>query len=160
MVRSLGLVGVIVVGMVAFSQSGQPQRPPVTVDIPATVSAARSHADFPVLAMQALPEGWYANFAEYSAAADRSRSSAFHIGYVTPDEQYFGVDVVAATNAVVPTHAAVRSESVSGFTFAVYRDGGSETWIHDAAAPAGYTITLTGTGSSSQWQEFTSALSS
>lgn len=159
MVRSLGLVGIFVVGMVAFSQSGQPERPPVTVDIAATVTAARADADFPVLAMQALPKGWYANFAEYTPAGNRTKVHAFHIGYVTLDEQYFGVDVVPASSTEERTDPVVRSESVAGLTFAVHAGDGRETWIHAADATAGYTILLTGTGSSSQWQEFTSALS-
>lgn len=158
MVRSLGLVGLAVLGMVMFTLRDQPTHPPVSVDISATVTTARTNADFPVLAMTSMPKDWYANFADLTPISGEAGRWTFHIGYVTDDAQYFGVD--ASDGADEQRQAAakpLRTETVAGLAFDVHADGESEKWIH--ADPEGYTITLTGSGSPEQWRSFVDALS-
>ena len=157
MVRSLGLVGLAVIGMVAFSLWNQPDHPPVSPELSATVQAARANAEFPVLAMTALPEGWYANAARFGSAQGTNDQPTYHLGYITQDEHYFGVDTMVGALSIVDK--ILREESISGLTFAVIEDGDSERWISINSAATGSTITLTGSGTHEQWQQFTSALS-
>lgn len=157
MLRSLGLVGVAVLGMVAFSLWNQPDHPPVSPELSATVQAARANAGFPVLAMTALPEGWYANAARYGSAQGTNDQPTYHLGYITQDEHYFGIDTVLGAASIVD--AVLREESVAGLKFAVLADGNGERWISINTAATGSTITLTGSGTREQWQQFTSALS-
>lgn len=153
MVRSLALVGLAVLGMVAFTFFGQPEHPPVTVDVQATVQYARADSSLPVLAMTAVPQGWYANTARYA----RDASPTFHVGYVTADEHYFGIDIALGITSLVGT--PVRTEQVADRTFQVFRTADGERWISSGQGEVGYTITLTGSGSAQEWQQFTSALS-
>jgi hypothetical protein len=157
MVRSLGLVGLAVIGMVAFSLWNRPTHPPVSPDISATVQAARANAAFPVLAMTTLPEGWYANAARYGSQQATNNPPTYHLGYVTQDEHYFGVDTMAGAVSIVDK--ILREESITGLTFAVTADGDSQRWISINTAATGSTIVLTGSGTREQWQQFTSALS-
>jgi len=162
MVRSLGLVGIVVVGLVAFTFFGQPKHPPVTVDVAATVQAARTEAGFPVLAASSLPTGWYANYADFVLGSGGDSFSKFHVGYVTSDQHFFAVDTVdtGTPQAPKPEDALpVRVETFAGLKFSVYDGNGTETWIHDASATSGYVITLTGSGTQAEWSTFVAALS-
>lgn len=163
MVRSLGLVAAGVAALMLFTLRDQPDRTPVTVDIAATVQAARADGGYPVLAVTALPPGWYANFAEFSAIPGERGHHAFHIGYITADEQYFAVDASdgddqQAIVAEARTGEALRTETVAGLEFAVYADAHGETWVHTAAGDDPYVITLQGTGTPDQWLAFTNTL--
>lgn len=163
MVRSLGLVAAGVAALMLFTLRDQPDRTPVTVDIAATVEAARAEGGYPVLAVTALPPGWYANFAEFSPVSGERGHHVFHVGYITADEQYFAVDAsdgkdqgTIATEA--KTGEALRTETVAGLEFAVYADADGETWLHTASGDEPYVITLQGTGTPDQWLAFTSTL--
>lgn len=163
MVRSLGLVALGVAALMLFTLRDQPDRTPVTVDITATVEAARADAGYPVLAVTALPPGWYANFAEYEAVAGEPGHDAFHIGYITADEQYFAVDASNASDQrtladEARTGKPVRTETLAEIVFEVYASDEGETWFHAGGDTEPYSITLTGTGSADQWLAFTSAL--
>ncbi len=157
MVRSLGLVSLAVIGMVAFSLWNQPDHPPVSPELSGTVQAARANAEFPVLAMTTLPKGWYANASRYGSAPGTNDQPTYHLGYITQDEHYFGVDTVVGAVSIVDK--LLREESITGLKFAVIADGESERWISINTAATGSTIVLTGSGTREQWQQFTSALS-
>ena len=163
MVRSLGLVTAGVAALMLFTLRDQPDRTPITVDIAATVEAARADAGYPVLAVTALPPGWYANFAEFSRIPGEPGHEVFHVGYITTDEHYFAVDASDANDqrslaSEARTGKALRTETVAGIAFEVYADGETERWFHSATGAAPYSITLTGTGTRDQWLAFISTL--
>lgn len=151
MVRSLGLVGLIVVAMVTFSQLRQPEHPPVTVDVAATVQAARAEAGFPVLAATALPEQWYANSATFAAIEGEPGHSAFHLGYTDGSGGYVGIDVSNADDPKTLTDVfesvpPLGSRVIAGLAFASYPAGEGSGWLHRAIGGEPFTIRIEATG--------------
>lgn len=148
MVRSLGIVGIGVLGMVAFNYFGQPERPPVTVDIAATVQAARASADFPVLAATALPSDVYANTARFTAVSGEPGHSAVFIGYTDGTSGYVSVEASNAVGAERLKHpasfgAANGQQTIAGIRFETYADADSEMWFHPATADEAFDAQIT-----------------
>lgn len=147
MVRSLGLVGVIVVLVALFNSGNQPTRPPVTVDVAATVQAARASAGFPVLAESALPARWYANGARFEAVPQEDGRWAYHVGYSDGEGAYLGID---ATNAADPAQIlgddtyvdATGNRVIAGVRFLHYAQAENDVWMHAATATEPFTILI------------------
>ena len=92
MVRSLGLVvgAVAVVLLLTLRPHGQEVR---VVDYRAALAAARPSAPFALVAPVGLADGWRATSAYYDpAGAGRTGVSTWHVGFVTPQEQYAGFE--------------------------------------------------------------------
>ena len=143
MVRSLGLVGLAVVGMVMFTQRNEPAHPPVSPDLAATVSAARATADFPVLAATVLPSGIYANAARLEKAADNHWT--FHIGYTDGESGFLSVDASSAVGtermpAPFPNATPSANGTIAGITFDVYTESEAQVWFHPATASEPYAM--------------------
>lgn len=147
MVRSLGLVGLVVVGMVAFSQMSQPKHPPVTVDIAATVQAARNSADFPVLAATTLPDGVYANTARFESVTGEPGHFSYYIGYVYDTDAFLSIEAsnaVGAQRMKEPFPGATPKEqrTVDGVRFAVYAQSENLVWFHAPTTAEPYAIRI------------------
>ena len=134
MVRSLGLVAIAVVGMVVFTQRNEPAHPPVPPETQQTVEAARSHADFPVLAAMTVPTGIYANAARYDSSDGKHWH--FYIGYTDGFSGYLSVE--AATDGQVrapfPDAAPVTTQHAAGISFDVYAESEVEVWFHPSTS--------------------------
>jgi len=147
MVRSLGLVGLAVLGMIVFTLRDQPSHPPVTVDVASTVQAARSDAGFPVLAAPSLPGRWYANTARFVAVAQEPGKWEFHIGYSDGEGGYIGVDESSATDpsAILGGYTfvdPVAQRTIAGIAFDRYAQSENDVWMHRASSAEPYTIVI------------------
>ena len=93
MVRSLGVVlgVVLVVVLITIRTHGQAVR---VVDYSSTLTEARRVAPFTVLAPERLAEEWKATSGDYSPAQVTGRTGVvlWHLGFVTPHDQYAGLE--------------------------------------------------------------------
>jgi hypothetical protein len=92
LVRSLALllVVVVVIALVTFRPKGQEIQ---VVDYRATLAGARVGAPFPLLAPDGLGGSWRATSAYFDPpVVPGSRGATWHIGFVTPDNQYAGFE--------------------------------------------------------------------
>ncbi len=127
-----GMVGamvVLVLVVLVFVAFRAVNRDDATVEIEAVDYAgpadyAQDTADFAVLVPQELPEGWKAT----SVRFDQGRDQAWHLGVLTDDEKYIGLE--QADRSVGDLVAAFVGEEteeagevdVDGTAWQVYRD--------------------------------------
>jgi len=88
MVRSLGLVLVIVLLLVAITWRARPD-PVRVVDYRAATESARLQIDWPVLSPTALTQDWRSTSARVERAADGSIE--WYVGMVTPTDRFASV---------------------------------------------------------------------
>ena len=102
MVRSMGVVlaVVLVTVLITIRTHGQEIR---VVDYSATLTEARRVAPFPVLAPEKLPAAWQATSGDYSPPQVTGQAGVvlWHVGYVTPAQQYAGFEQTNDTVAHV-----------------------------------------------------------
>jgi hypothetical protein len=86
-VRSVAVIGLIILGLYAFGKlfTQEPDTPTPTIDYATIVDQVRPVADFEVLAPSSLPKGWKANSATFDI-------EGWHLGVLTDDEDYIGLD--------------------------------------------------------------------
>ncbi|MCU1675909.1 MAG: secreted protein [Frankiales bacterium] len=128
------------------------------IDFHQALTAARRTAGFPLLSPEGLREGWRATSARSNAAA----TPGFHIGLVTPADQYAEVEQTTAAEADA-VRAFLGADSVPGEMAKV---GGvdwqlRETRKHEHAlvrTANGSTIVVTGTADWPELQELAAAL--
>jgi hypothetical protein len=85
--RSVVVIGVILLAVFAVAQvmTVKPDHPTSAVDYQSAVESARPVADFDILAPTSLPSGWRATSARYD-------SNSWHLGVVTDDDEYVGLE--------------------------------------------------------------------
>lgn len=165
MVRSLAVVGVAVVFLVFYSLQTKPQYSVPSVDVDATVQAARKNVEFPVLALQSIPPDWHANAAFLEPVRAEDGRWTYHVGYVTPSDYYFGIDEtnqVALTDFVNSYVFGVETgekRTVAGLEFTVYTNSKQQTWVHRGVADVPYAIIITGAGDAADFETFAQQLS-
>ena len=81
------LLGLFVVGQLV---TVTPDRPERRVDLADAVAGARRTATFDVIAPKTLPKGWIAN-------STRSGPDAWHLGVLTPEDKYIGLEQSATS---------------------------------------------------------------
>ena len=100
MIRSIVVLGLIVGALFAFGVlfRSTPDSPVEPVDYAATVAEVRDSVDYPVLAPSQLPEGWRATSARFKPGEDH----AWHLGVLTDDDEYLGLEqaTVAETTLI------------------------------------------------------------
>ena len=86
-VRSVVVLGLIVLTLYGVGQffTREPETPAPAVDYATIVDQVRPVADFEVLAPPSLPKGWQANRATFDI-------DGWHLGVLTDDEEYIGLD--------------------------------------------------------------------
>ncbi len=148
-IRSL-VVLVAIIGAVALYQAvltEDPAPPNRSVEYATAAEAARDDANYPLLAPPRLPDGWRATSVRYTPGEEWS----WHLGVVTSDEQYVGleqstVDVdtlvdeaAEGTEPVAPvqidgTDWQLRRDESRGETTLVRRSGGVTTLVTGSAS--------------------------
>lgn len=127
-----GLIGamlvlvLVVLAFVAFRAvtRGDAAREVTPVDLAGPTEFARETVDFAVLSPASLPEGWVAT----SVRLDSGRNPAWHVGVLTDDERYIGVEQAdRSVGDMVETYVgedAVEEGAVTaaGRSWTVYRD--------------------------------------
>lgn len=126
MVRSLLLFVAVIALVYGCNTVLADERTPQveTVDYSAQLASAERLADYEVLAPQGLPEGWRATSVDVEETGD---AVAWHLGFLSPDDRYVGVeqtsgelDPVIADRIGRPGGATVE---VGGRSWKVYRGG-------------------------------------
>ena len=86
-VRSVAVLGMMVIALWVFGRffTATPDSPVKAIDYVSVVDSARPAADFALLAPARLPEGWKATSARFT---ERS----WHLGVLTDDEEYIGLE--------------------------------------------------------------------
>lgn len=86
-VRSVAVLGALVVALWGFGQlfTNTPDKPIRSIDYVDTVRSARPAAEFELLAPSSLPTGWVATSAKFTP-------TTWHLGVVTADEEYVGLE--------------------------------------------------------------------
>lgn len=88
MVRSLGVIGIVVAGIYLFVPHDEKADPTREVDYRVETVTARRAAPYPVAAPVGLPEQWRATSVTY----ERRNANAWHLGFLDPDQQYVAVE--------------------------------------------------------------------
>ncbi len=91
-VRSMVVIGVIILGLYGFGQlfTSTPESKVKTIDYVSVVEQARPAATFPLAAPASLPKGWRATSARFQTAG-------WHLGVLTDDDDYMGLEQLRAT---------------------------------------------------------------
>jgi len=163
MVRSLGVVAVIVAITLLFVPNllhpGKSSRVQ-PVDYSEDAVGFRQLAGVPAYAPVGLPSGWYAN----GASLPHNRAMVhLHIGFVTPDKNYAGLEesdgpAAAFIASVLGTRGATVSGQVNegGRAWAVRTSSAGERSI--TTTDGNVTIVITGSASAAQQQQLARAL--
>ena len=90
--RSVAVLGAIILALFAIGRlvTVTPDEPTRAVDYRSAVESSRTVADFELLAPDSLPEGW-------RATSVRFEQDSWHLGVLTDDDEYVGLEQVAAT---------------------------------------------------------------
>ncbi|WP_187271854.1 DUF4245 domain-containing protein [Aeromicrobium terrae] len=90
--RSVAVIGAILLGVYGIAQimTVEPEHPTSTVDYQSALDSARPVADFDLLGPTSLPKGWRATSARYE-------SDSWHLGVITDDDEYVGLEQLRAS---------------------------------------------------------------
>ena len=88
-VRSMVVIALIVLGLYGFGKlfTQEPDTPTPTIDYATIVDQARPAAGFELLAPESLPKRWRANGARFNV-------DEWHLGVLTDDEEYIGLEQI------------------------------------------------------------------
>lgn len=90
MVLSLGAISLVAGGIYLFIPHDEDKDPIKTVDTRVEIETVRRAAPYAVAAPEGLPTGWRATSVSYRAKSDLG--AVWHLGYLTPDKEYVGVE--------------------------------------------------------------------
>ena len=130
MVGAMIVLLAVVVGFVVLRDLNRsdPADPVRAIDYSADVTFAEREAGFEVLAPETLPQGWIATSARYVPGAEES----WHLGMLTEDQQYVGLEQAADSPAdLVERHVdqnAVEGDpvTVDGARWSTWSDDGGD----------------------------------
>ncbi len=155
--RSMLVIAVIILGLYGIGRifTSAPESPVKAIDYALVVEQARPAAEFPLLAPPSLPEGW-------KATSARFQTTSWHLGVLTDDEQYLGLEQLQAGVDRAVERFADKSTSdgtaqVAGQTWMV-RTGpdGRLTYVREEG---GYTTLVNGTTSRAVLERYLESLS-
>jgi hypothetical protein len=88
-VRSMAVIGLIILALYGFGKlfTQEPESPVKAIDYATIVDQARPAADFELLAPSSLPKGWKATTARFEP-------TSWHLGVLTDDEDYIGLEQI------------------------------------------------------------------
>ena len=115
--RSIGVLGAIILVLFAVGRllTVTPDEPTRSVDYRSAVESSRTVADFELLAPDSLPKGW-------RATSVRFEPGSWHLGVLTGDDDYVGLEQVEAD----PQRAVERFAKGSRDGVKITLEG--ETW--------------------------------
>ena len=159
MVRSVVVIGVLAGLVVAFTAflRDDPPKPASDVDFAQIAAEASAGVDYPLLAPREVPEGWEAN----SARLTPGDPPSWHLGMVTADEDYIGLEQAEASiDEMLDEHASgARSDgaaTVGGVEWSVRTDGEGDTTF--VRRDAGVTVLVTGDAPREQIESYIESL--
>lgn len=156
-IRSVAVIGLIIVAIYAFGKlfTQEPEDPVKAIDYTTVVGQARPAAEFKLLAPTSLPKGWKATSARFNP-------TAWHLGVLTDDEEYIGLEqikgsVTRAIDTFADGSKADGTADVDGERWSV-RKGPSDrtTYVRNEG---GVTTLVVGTASRPVIEKYISSLS-
>ncbi len=127
--RSVAVIAVIILALYGLGRlfTSNPEVDVDTVDYATVVAQARPAATFPLAAPTSLPEGWRATSARF-------QPEGWHLGVLTDDDQYVGLEQLKVSVERAVDRFAADSESagtaeVAGQTWSV-RSGPKGRWTY------------------------------
>ncbi|MGP3688224.1 DUF4245 domain-containing protein [Streptomyces sp. IBSNAI002] len=157
MVRSLGVIGIVVAGIYIFVPHDEDADPTRTVDYRVETLTARRAAPYPVAAPVGLPAEWRAT----SVTFQRKDSHAWHLGFQDPDRQYVSVEQSVDTSAKyigAVTQKAKPTGQTQQVGDAVWERWDGEKYDALVKQEQGYVTVVTGTASFEQLGTMAAAL--
>ena len=115
--RTTAVMGALLLGVVLIGQlvTVTPDRPEVRVDLGDAVTGAKATATFEVIAPPALPDGWIATSARFTP-------DAWHLGVLTADDKYIGLEQATTSAKTIIDDFAPKSRAVGDVKL------GGEAW--------------------------------
>jgi hypothetical protein len=155
--RTTGVIGLILLGLYGFGRffTQEPDSPVKAIDYAAVVEQARPAADFALLAPKALPAGWQATSARFEPGS-------WHLGVLTDDQEYIGLeqlgaDVDRAVDRFAQGSRAAGTADVGGETWTVRR--GPQDRLTYVRRDGGLTTLVNGTAARSVIEDYVASLS-
>lgn len=162
MVLSLAVI-VLAAGVIyLFIPHDEDQNPVKTVSYRVELDTARRAAPYPVAAPSGLPEEWRATSVRYGA--DEPEGSVWHLGFLTPDDEYIGLEQADAKRPGAYIQGVTQGAEKTAETV---RAGGQKWQRYEGDAydalvrtggKGGSTTVVTGTASAEQLARFAGAL--
>jgi hypothetical protein len=156
-IRSMAVIGLIILALYGFGKffTQDPGSPAKAIDYATIVDQARPAADFALLAPTSLPEGWKATSARYEP-------NSWHLGVLTDDEDYLGLEQVKVSIDRAVDRFAEGSKSdgtadIDGETWTVRK--GPQDRITYVRREGGLTTLVVGTASRGVVEDYISSLS-
>ncbi|MFT2019188.1 DUF4245 domain-containing protein [Streptomyces sp. 796.1] len=147
LVLSMAVVCLVAMGIYVFIPHDDSKDPIKTVNTRVEVDQVRRAAPYPVAAPEGLPTGWRATSVSYRGKSDFG--AVWHLGYLTPDKEYIGVEqsdspradryVADVTHKAKPAGGEVE---VDGRKWTRYRGEKYDALVHKVP---GATTVVTGT---------------
>ncbi len=155
--RSVAVLGALILALWGFGQlfTNTPDQKITPIDYVATVDSARPVAEFDLLAPTELPAGWVATSARF-------RPTSWHLGVVTDDEEYVGLEQSrVGADQLVSVYAkdskAAGSVSIAGTQWDLRKGpGGDVTYVR---TEAGVTTLVTGEAPRAEVEAYVASLS-
>ena len=155
--RTTAVMGALLLGAVLIGQlvTVTPDRPERRVDFADAVAGARAAATFDVIAPKALPKGWIANSARFGP-------DAWHLGVVTPDDKYVGLEQAtwsakAMVDEFAPESRSAGQTRLAGHTWQVRTESdGDRVYLRDAGETS---ILVVGSARRADLERYVSSLS-
>lgn len=155
--RSVAVLGALILALWGFGQlfTNTPDKTVKPIDYVSTVKSARPAAQFELLAPATLPKGWVATSARFTP-------ETWHLGVVTEDEEYVGleqqkVDAKDLIEVYAKGSKAAGTAVLGGTSWDV-RTGpdGDVTFVR---TESGLTTLVTGEASRAEVEAYVSSLS-
>ena len=157
MVRSLGVV-VLIAGALVLLAPRADRAPVTVVDYRPQLAVARSEAPYPVLGPAGLPADWRSTSVRLRGA---SGVTTWHIGFVTPDDEYAAVEqsdgpAAAFVRDVTGQGRPAGSVELAGQTWQRYDPGDADQRslvrpaVSGGGSPDAASVVVTG---SAEWAE-------
>jgi len=146
------LLGAFVVGQLV---TVTPDRPERRVDLADAVTAARTAAKFDVIAPRTLPKGWVANSA-------RSGPDGWHLGVLTTDDEYIGLEQATTSVKTIiddfaPKSRAAGAVELGGSNWQVrIESDGDRVYVRDAGETS---VLIIGSARRAELERYVSSLS-
>lgn len=159
MLRSIVVIGALILGLagVGYWFQIRPDDATKSVDYVAAATAARSAADFPVLAPASLPKGWKATTVRY----DNGVKGQWHLGVLTDKDKYIGLEQSSlgrqrSIEKFTPDTKESGTVTAAGYEWELRRSQRGETTF--VRTDGDITIVVTGTASLSIIKSYVSSL--
>jgi hypothetical protein len=155
--RSVAVLGAIILALFGLGRllTVTPDEPTRSVDYLTAVESSRTVAEFDVLAPAALPDGW-------RATSVRFEQDSWHLGVVTADDDYVGLEQVESDPERAVERFANGSRSygdtvVGGVTWSLHT--GPRDNLTYVRRDGDMTIVVTGTAPRHVMESYISSLS-